>query len=29
MKKWKIQEESDDEDDKEKDKKQGFGKDLE
>ena len=28
MKKWKIQEESDDEDDKEKNKKQGFGEDL-
>ena len=28
MKKWNIQEESDDEDDKEDDKKQGFGEDL-
>ena len=28
MKKWKIQEESDNEDNKEKDKKQNFGEDL-
>ena len=28
MKKWKIQEESDDEDNEEKDKKKGFGEDL-